>query len=126
MFESVAHLFVLRARSKRIFLSANNRLVLYLLLLPLFANRLNPLKSSICINTFVREFRRKLKCNLSINDLMKQRSISLKLNQYILKSKMLDNYAKIYTWLDNLFKNIIYRENQYVSTNMILQISLEK
>lgn len=57
---------------------------------------------------------------------MKQRSISLKLNQYILKSKMLDNYAKIYTWLDNLFKNIIYRENQYVSTNMILQISLEK
>lgn len=57
---------------------------------------------------------------------MKQRSISLKLNQYILKSKMLDNCAKIYTWLDNLFKNIIYRENQYVSTNMILQISLEK
>lgn len=137
MFESVAHLFVLRARSKRIFLSANNQYLSscpYLLLPPLFANRLNPLKSSICINTLVREFKRKLKFNLINDSKQKEKCFFLKQSDSFFffrvliyskcKKKILE-YTQIIQGSITFSRILIYKER--VSTNLtIWQISLKK
>lgn len=128
LFESVAHLFVLRARSKRIFLSANNQYLSscpYLLLPPLFANRLNPLKSSICINTLVREFKRKLKFNLINDSKQKEKCFFLKqIDSFFFfrvliyskcKKKILE-YTQIIQGSITFSRILIYKER--VSTNL--------
>lgn len=128
LFESVAHLFVLRARSKRIFLSANNQYLSscpYLLLPPLFANRLNPLKSSICINTLVRELKRKLKFNLINDSKQKEKCFFLKqIDSFFFfrvliyskcKIKILEN-TQIIQGSITFSRILIYKER--VSTNL--------
>lgn len=134
LFESVAHLFVLRARSKRIFLSANNQYLSscpYLLLPPLFANRLNPLKSSICINTLVREFKRKLKFNLINDSKQKEKCFFLKQSDSFFFFRVLI-YSKCkikileYTQIIQgsiTFSRILFIKNVY---RPIWQISLKK
>lgn len=97
----------------------------YLLLPPLFANRLNPLKSSICINTLVREFKRKLKFNLINDSKQKEKCFFLKqIDSFFFfrvliyskcKKKILE-YTQIIQGSITFSRILIYKER--VSTNL--------